>query len=320
MRYVVFGAGAIGGVIGGLLALSGREVTLIARGPHLEAIRRSGLLLRTPDGQHQLPLRAVASPAEVEFSSDSVVIVATKTQDTAAALDALATVAPGVAVVCAQNGVENERLALRRFDTVFGMCVVLPATHLEAGVVVADSGPVSGVLEMGRVPSGDDSLARVVADDLSNSGLDTIAVDRVMPWKYAKLLANLGNVLDAASGDGHGSGLLSRARDEARACLVAAGIGWTADSDMERRRSRLSPVRSDGRGGSSSWQSLRRRTGSIETDYLNGEIVLLGRLHGVPTPMNAALQQLGRRLVSERIPAGSMDAAQLERELTAASR
>ena len=59
------------------------------------------------------------------------------------------------------------------------------------------------------------------------------------------------------------------------------------------------------RPGASSWQSLARGTGSIEADYLNGEIVLLGRLHGVATPVNAALQRLanhGRaRAVGRRV-------------------
>ena len=53
------------------------------------------------------------------------------------------------------------------------------------------------------------------------------------------------------------------------------------------------------RAGSSSWQSLARGTGAIETDYLNGEIVLLGRLHGVPTPVNAALCALAERYARE---------------------
>ena len=47
--------------------------------------------------------------------------------------------------------------------------------------------------------------------------------------------------------------------------------------------------------GSSSWQSLRRSSGSIEAEYLNGEIALLGRLHGFPTPINAALQSLANK-------------------------
>ena len=66
--------------------------------------------------------------------------------------------------------------------------------------------------------------------------------------------------------------------------------------------------------GGSTWQSLARGTGTIETDYLNGEIALLGRLHGVPTPVNAALQAIapGWR---ERRRAGLDVAAEIEAEV-----
>jgi 2-dehydropantoate 2-reductase len=55
-------------------------------------------------------------------------------------------------------------------------------------------------------------------------------------------------------------------------------------------------VQADQRSGSSTWQSLARHTGEVETDYLNGEIALLGRLHGVATPVNAALCRLAARV------------------------
>ena len=60
------------------------------------------------------------------------------------------------------------------------------------------------------------------------------------------------------------------------------------------------------RGGGSSWQSLTRGTGSIEADFLNGEVVLLGREHGVPVPVNEALQGLANRAAADRLPPGSL--------------
>jgi 2-dehydropantoate 2-reductase len=65
------------------------------------------------------------------------------------------------------------------------------------------------------------------------------------------------------------------------------------------------------RGGGSSWQSLARSSGAIEADYLNGEIVLLGRLHGVPTPVNALLQRMANRFATERRAPGSMSEQEL---------
>ena len=70
---------------------------------------------------------------------------------------------------------------------------------------------------------------------------------------------------------------------------------------------RVRTIRDVERRGGSSWQSLERRLGTIETDYLNGEIVRLGQLHGVATPVNAILQYLSQRVAHERKPPGSVN-------------
>src|SRR5690242_3971031 len=103
MRFVVVGAGAIGGVIAGRLLQAGYDVTAVARGPHLLAIQQGGLLLQTPTGSWSLPLPAIADASDFSWSADDVVILAVKSQDTEAALRSLAAVAPpSVLVVCAQ--------------------------------------------------------------------------------------------------------------------------------------------------------------------------------------------------------------------------
>ena len=85
----------------------------------------------------------------------------------------------------------------------------------------------------------------------------------------------------------------------------------------ERRTamSRLGAIVGSVRGGGSSWQSLARGTGSIESDYLNGEIALLGRLHGVPTPVNAALQEIGEILVRDGLQPGSLTPEDIRRRM-----
>ncbi|MGO9559521.1 MAG: ketopantoate reductase family protein [Acidimicrobiales bacterium] len=325
MRYVILGAGAIGGAIGGKLAAHGHDVVLIARGPHLEALQRGGLELRDPDSTERLDIRTVGSPAEVGLTSDDCVIVATKTQQAESALDDLRAASymatrgdggdgdPGFAVVCATNGVEAERLALRRFANVYGMRVILAGTHLEPGVVEIATAPVFGLLDVGRYPSGCDDRAEQIATDLAASGFDARSSDKIMSFKYLKLLGNVGNALDAACGTRIGNdtakAIYQATQAEARACLAAAGIE-IADEEGESVRRRLRggprPINGVTRRGSSSWQSLERGTGNIEADYLNGEIVLLGRIHGVPTPVNAYLQQLANRLAQQRGPAGSV--------------
>src|SRR6266568_2311771 len=121
MRFVVYGAGAVGGVVGARLHEHGHAVVLVARGRHLSAIRDAGLRIESPEGAATHLVPAVEHPSEIEFSEQDVVLLAVKSQDTGAALGALAAAAPReVAVACTQNGVENERASLRRFSHVYG--------------------------------------------------------------------------------------------------------------------------------------------------------------------------------------------------------
>ncbi|MEX2247008.1 MAG: 2-dehydropantoate 2-reductase N-terminal domain-containing protein [Dehalococcoidia bacterium] len=321
MRYIIYGAGAVGGVIGGRLFQHGFEVVLIARGAHLETIRTRGIRLDTPDSSETLGVGVAGHPSEIDFRDGDAVILTMKTQDAEAALaDLRAAAGADVPVFCAQNGVENERLALRRFANVYGVMVVLPATHMEPGVVRADTVPVSGALVMGRYPEGDDATAGAVAADLCAATLDARTDGQVMRWKYAKLLANLGNALQAICGTAADAGeLLREVRAEALACYKAAGIEAVADEELRalQRSIRTAPSSGALRQGGSSWQSLARATGSIETDFLNGEIALLGRLHGVPTPVNAMLQEVADRLARERREPGSRTVGELRQALAA---
>jgi 2-dehydropantoate 2-reductase len=310
MRVVVYGAGAIGGVIGGRLAQHGNDVVLIARGAHYEAMRDRGLQLVDPDGEISLRVPVVDHPSRVDWRADDVAVLAMKTQDTSDAVGALAASSTGdIAVVCAQNGVENERIAARRFARVYAMCVMLPSTHLEPGVVEASSGPISGLLDLGVYPHGVDGACHEIARVLSESTFESVPRADIMRWKYTKLLMNLGNAVEAlCRRDGNATELARRARREGARVLRAAGIDLASqEEDRDRRGDRLQPrpIHGSLRGGGSSWQSLQRGAGAIETDYLNGEIVLLGRLHGVATPVNALLQ----RLANDAVRSGSAPGA-----------
>jgi 2-dehydropantoate 2-reductase len=323
MRYIIIGAGAIGGTIGARLFESGHEVVLVARGAHLAALRDSGLRFATPDGVVTLPVPVVAGPDEMSLRADDVLILTVKTQDSAAALDAWAwppvtgggVAADSLPVFCAQNGVASERIALRRFRRVYGVCVWLPATHLQPGAVEAQVTPMSGLLPVGRYPSGADDTAQEVAADLAGSKFLAPVSEAVMRYKYDKLLGNLGNAIEAVCGpssarDGHADrGLFRCTREEGEAVLAAAGIARTSLSDLVGRHSdqlKIEPVNGAPRSGGSSWQSLSRGTGSIEADFLNGEIVLLGRQHGIPASLNESLQRLANEFARDRRAPGSI--------------
>jgi len=178
VRFVVYGAGAIGGVVGARLFQHGHDVALIARGAHYEAIRDHGLRIRSPIDDVTLPIPVVDHPANLSLTDDDVVLLAMKSQDTIGACEALdACAPPGIAVACMQNGVENERRVLRHFPRTYGMCVMCPASQLHPGVVQVHSAPVSGLLDLGRFPQGVDEPGHPTKD----------ALDRVLAFLREKL-------------------------------------------------------------------------------------------------------------------------------------
>ncbi|MEV0386527.1 2-dehydropantoate 2-reductase N-terminal domain-containing protein [Nonomuraea sp. NPDC050643] len=305
MRYIVVGAGAVGGTIGARLYQGGHEVLLVARGAHYAALKRDGLRLVTSESAETLDIPAADGP--VPTRDDDVLILATKSQDTIAALAPWPSDLP---VVCAQNGVANERMVLRRFDRVYGMCVWLPAQIPQPGVIAAGGHPYSGMLHVGRYPQGVDDLGEQIVTDLGKHGLVARRSPDVMRWKYGKLIGNLANAAEALVGHAPGlSDLAERARAEARTVLDQAGIAYSTpaeEAEVRGHKVDMRPIEGVERGGGSSWQSLARSSGSIEADYLNGEIVLLGRLHGVPTPVNEVLRREANRAAADKLPPGSM--------------
>lgn len=302
MRYVVIGAGGVGGTLGARLAMAGRDVTLVARGEHGRVLASDGLTFVTPSARHQLRIDTVATPQEAGLGDADCVLLCVKTQQTVAALTQLRAAAGAAqpAVVCAQNGVCNEDFALRRFRRVYGMLVQLPATHLRAGEVITQAENSGGVLDTGCYPGGVDETCEILCADLRDAGFSATPDSRVMSKKYAKLLTNLGNapqaLLDAEDQAREGAGQLHRQLvKEALACYAAAGIECADRKETHAQLAQIGyheEVGGESRAGGSSWQSLARGTGDIEADYLNGEIVRLGRLHGVPTPANEVCQQL----------------------------
>ena len=332
VRFIVIGAGAVGGSIGAALFGAGHDVVLVARGAHREAIARDGLSFATPRGTQRLRMPVVGGPDDLILTRDDVLLLGVKVQDSVEALRAWAgaslddggTAGDELPLLCVQNGVEGERIALRRFTRVYGVCVMLPASYLAPGEVAAFGDPLAGVLTIGRYPSGSDTLVERVCADLEQSGIGGVASTAVMRWKYRKLLANLGNALEAVIGRIEGDAalsLLERARAEGERVLRTAGIEVaTPDEDAEARsRWAMADIPGLTRGGGSTWQSLTRGTGSVETDYLAGEIVLLGRLHGVPTPVNGTLRRVADDLARRGRQPGSVSVAELAALVDAAA-
>ena len=287
MRYVVYGAGAVGGVIGARLHLAGLSTTLVARGAHLARIRAAGLVLDAADGRSVAAVPAIESVADLTWTDDTVILLCVKSHQTASALADLARHAPASTIVaCAQNGVANEAEVLRRFARTYGLCVMLPSLHLEPGVVVAKCHPTPGILDLGRFPHGVDRTAEAIAADLARAGFASVARPDIMAWEHRKLLVNAVGDVRAIFGPGEATTeLAARVLAEGEAVLAASGIPVVSGQIDDERRGDVLQSRPDVAEfpGNSLRQSLTRGLES-EIDYRVGEIVLLGRLHDVPTP------------------------------------
>jgi 2-dehydropantoate 2-reductase len=316
MRFVIYGAGGVGGTIGARLHLQGFSVVLIARGEHGRVLQNHGMRFIAPEGSHSLDIPTMLHPGEIEFKPDDIVLLTMKSQHTTNALEDLVSANPGdVAVVCGQNAVANERMALRRFRRVYGMLINLPAQHLSPGEVLSFGAGTSGILDAGRFPDGLDDTVVELCAALSASGFIAEPDARIMRKKYAKLIFNLANGLEAATNRADVQDIGRVLKTEAQACYAAAGIDCADAREIDTRsRKAYEFVQLPGhpRFGGSTWQSVDRGTRNIETDYLNGEIVQLGRTYGVPTPANEVCQQLGQRMVRDALPVGHFSVAEIE--------
>jgi 2-dehydropantoate 2-reductase len=321
-RYIVLGAGAIGGALGGMLQAAGESVVFIARGAHLEALQRIGLEVALPSRSIRLQVQAIGRPQALSFDAGDVVLLCTKSQDTAAAIAALAQTAPrDLPVVCAQNGIDNEACVAAQFPHTLSMVVFSPCQYLEPGRVSIHSEPVFGGLDIGCYPSGTDAVSDDLARATTRAGFDGRNEPRIGRVRYAKLLSNLGNIVQALLGrDASPQALLQTLQLEAEACFRAAHIEFEALGDLKARNHAVLelPVNGALRGGGSTWQSLARGT-ALETDYLNGAVVRLGKDHGVATPANAVLVDLARRAGAEHWPPGHVTLAEVEAAIARAS-
>jgi 2-dehydropantoate 2-reductase len=309
MRIIVYGLGAVGGTIAAQLSLSGYSVIGIARGRQLDAVRASGLTLFTPQATRTAKFAVCADPEEISFAGDDVVLLTMKGPDTAGAL--LRLKAAGVfeqPIFCFQNGVANESLALRFFENVYGATVMLPADYDTPGEVAAYFAPLIGAFDIGRYPTGTDEAVEKLCRALRASGFIATPRDDVMGSKYRKLLMNLRNIIDALLADTKlQDKWYAQARAEAETVLTAAGIAWDQSEAPAREELAMGSIPGRVRIGSSTMQSIARGTGALETDFLNGEIAWLGRLHGMATPVNAALCKLSLELASGRMQARTGD-------------
>ena len=293
MRLVVLGAGGIGAYYGAGFARGGADVHLVARGAHLEALRRHGLTVETDEGTARFELPATDDPGSI--GQVDVVLFCVKSYDTDSAAAMLPPLlAPDTAVVSLQNGIDNEaRIAAAiGWQHVLGGAAYIFATVTAPGVVRA-SGPRSIVFGEW---DGDTTTPRVrsILEVARAGGIGaTAAADvQVVKWEKYVLLAALSAVSAATQlplGDIRRSTaavtLLHDLMAEVRAVGRASGVAL--DDDLVDRQHRL--VLSQGDDSHSSLQTDLLGGHRMEIDALQGATVRLGLELGVATPRMTAL-------------------------------
>ena len=317
MRFVMLGAGAIGGVVGGQLAKAGFDVLFVdPLREHVDAINRNGLSLRGVHGHHVLRVPAVTDVAAVSLRAYDVVICSVKSYHMDAAMQALRrATAEELPVFCAQNGIRNEEVAARYFQNVHGVMVLIGAKRLVPGEVVHTS---AGPLGVGRWPSGLSDAAREVTQAVAKTDIPAYATEEIAVHKWNKMAINLNNATfgllglsgQEAQADPEVRAFMADVYEEGVQVLRAAGIrfdGPPGSSIEDRIRSLRGPVTGvtlpadeELRHRPSLWQDLHHGGGQVEADAFNGEIVRLGRAHGVPTPYSALLLELITEMAGRR--------------------
>lgn len=296
MDVVVFGAGSLGSLIGGLLARE-HAVTLVGRDPHVTAVQESGL---TVDGA----LETVVAPDATTDGRDrraDLAVVTVKAFDTREAARQLST-GSFDAVLSLSNGLGNEAVLTERLD-----CEVLAGTATY-GAVLREPGRVEctgvGEVTLGPPDGGESAMADRVGEAFDRAGIETtVAAD--MPHRlWEKLAVNAGiNAVTALARVENGAVLSGDANDLARSAARETARVARAEGVQVTAREAVGAVESVAEATadntSSMLQDVRdgRRT---EVDAISGYVVDRADEHGLEVPVNRTLAKLLRALEAGR--------------------
>jgi 2-dehydropantoate 2-reductase len=295
-RIAVMGAGAVGSYFGGMLARAGADVTLIARGEHLEALRRDGLFIDSKNFQERVPVRASEDSAAVRDAE--LILFSVKTTGTADAARSIAPhLGPGAIVLSMQNGVDNVEQ--------IGAASGIPA--FAAVVYVAASLPEPGRMRhegRGDLVVGDERREQiaVIAETFAHAGVKCRITDNIEGELWKKFLLNCaGNAVTAlgrapysvAAYNEFAWRVVAEALTETRNVANAAGVQLPSDS--ADAAGVIETFKKYGAATSSTLQDIVRGR-HTEIDSLNGYVARRGDELGVPVPVNRTLHALVKLL------------------------
>jgi 2-dehydropantoate 2-reductase len=313
-KIAVVGAGAIGSVLGGLLARAGEDVTLFARKAHAEAINRNGLLVDGILGKFTVDVKA----AETLHFRPDVVLLAVKIQDVEKACQEIKLHVEGVPVVTLQNGIVSDEIAASILgkEKIISCVVCFNARFLEPGRVTYGS---RGTLLVGKA-FGENGTRVAEISAIFNKAIKTQVRDNIRGARWTKLFMNiLANSLNAMTGLSPGEYMEYAGLRKIGVLILKEAFDVVERANIKLEALPEFPVlifrafikaplpiasmllrlvaqsRRDTDAVTSTLQSIRRGK-PTEIDYLNGEIVKLGRKIGIPTPYNSKVVELVREV------------------------
>ena len=294
MRIAVMAAGAVGGYFGGRLAAAGHDVSFIARGAQLEAIRKNGLKIESPLGNlHLDKVRATSEPKEV--GPVDVVLFAVKLWDTEIAAEtAKPLVGAKTRVITLQNGVDSvERLApILGAEHVVGGAAFI-ATVIDAPGVISHTSQFAKMV-CGRIDGQPDAQLAAFTAAAKEAGIDIAQADDINRerWQKFGFLVGLSGATGATRmplgpilADTDTRAFFRSLMEEVVALAAAKGI--TIDPGFIDDRMKFADVAPPGM--KASLLHDLERGNRVEIDWLAGKVVALGRELGMPTPANAAV-------------------------------
>ncbi len=288
--FAVVGAGGVGGYFGGRLAQAGFETAILARGAHLEAIRRSGLRVEQPDGGFTVQVQATDDPAQI--GPVDFVLFAVKLWDTEAAAEACRPLlGPATAVVSLQNGVDSEPTLARILggDHVMGGVAEISAAITAPGTITRFS-PFQRIRAGELQPVDSDRLGRL-ADACRAAGIDFNRPDDIVAAIWLKFVFLVGlSALTALTRrpigpvreDPDTRALLRAVIQEAFAVGRAKGV-VLPDDTVDTRMAFVDTLPAEMRASMAMDLEQGRR---LELPWLSGAVSRLGRELGVETPAN----------------------------------
>ena len=300
MKVVVYGAGAVGSVLGGMLSLKRQDVLLVGRPPLADAVASDGLRLKSATGEYVAhPLVTDTLPPEAA-SGDACILLTVKAGAVPAAVDALAKrVPPETPIVCLQNGVAAEGTAAKRFARVYGGVVRMTCSMVQPGHASFRS---LGRVIVGLYPKGADPLARALADAFTEAGFDAAASRSIESDKWLKVAVNVQSafhaVIDTRDHDANefnelNVAILEETARVFKAAKIRARSGDGKDPTIdemikELKRPRARRLEHGVKVHNSLWQDLYLRRASIESEFIHGPVINLGVAHAVAVPCNRA--------------------------------